>query len=143
MKKIIKKSDEEFAIFQEFWSMLQNFFEPESTDEYWDDVITKANEFVRVHENNLLCEQLMIMMLTYLENKMKDDKTSSYVKLYKKTRWAYEDFVKNCDEKDRQMLDETLCSDELTTEQSLIRKVRQLHDQEAIEKMLGGSYVRN
>ena len=141
MKKIIKKTDEEFAILQEFWKILQDFYEPENTDEYWDKLLETTIKFEREHPNNLLCEQLILLILNYLEKKFKKDKTSSYAKLLTVVRWAYKDFIDVADAEDKKILDEVLSSNEGVTEQQIIMKVRQLHNQESVEQLsmfLGG-----
>ena len=135
MKREIKKSDEEFFILQEFWKMLQNFYEPEDTDEYWNKFLDATIKFERSHPDNLLCEQLILMTMNYLEKKAKKDKTTPYAKLLKTVRWAYKDFVKSANEEDRKILDEVLQSNEGVTEQRIIIKARQLHDEESVEQL--------
>lgn len=141
MKKVIKKTDEEFAILQEFWKILQDFYEPENTDEYWNKLLDTTIKFEHDHPNNLLCEQLILLILNYLEKKFKKDKTSSYAKLLTVVRWAYKDFIDVADAEDKKILDEVLSRNEGVTEQQIIMKVRQLHNQESVEQLsmfLGG-----
>lgn len=141
MKKTIKKTDEEFAILQEFWKILQDFYEPENTDEYWDKLIAATIKFERNHPDNLLCMQLILMVLNYLEQKSKKDKTSSYAKLLTVVRWAYKDFIKIADEEDKKILNEVLNSNKGITEQQIIMVARQLHNQESVKQLsmfLGG-----
>lgn len=141
MKKNIKKTDEEFTILQEFWKILQDFYEPESTDEYWNNFLDATTKFERNHHENLLCEQLILMTMNYLEKKYKKDKTSSYAKLLSTVRWAYRDFMNSADEEDKKILDEVLSSNEGMTEQQIIMRARQLHNQDSVEQLsmfLGG-----
>ena len=141
MKKIIKKTDEEFVILQEFWKILQDFYEPEDTDDYWNKLLTATIKFERDHPDNLLCMQLILLILNYLEKKFKKDKTSSYAKLLTTVRWAYKDFIDIADDEDKKILNEVLGSNEGVTEQQIIMKVRQLHNQESVEQLsmfLGG-----
>ena len=115
--------------------------EPEDTDEYWNKLLDTTIKFERDHPDNLLCMQLILLILNYLEKKLKKDKTSSYAKLLTVVRWAYKDFVEVADEKDKKILDEVLSSNEGATEQKVIMKIRQLHNQEAVEQLsmfLGG-----
>ncbi len=135
MKRVIKKTDEEFAILQEFWKILQNFYEPEDTDEYWSKLLDTTIKFERDHPNNLLCEQLILMILNYLETKFKKDRTSSYAKLLTIVRWAYKDFVAVANEEDKKILNEVLDSNEGATEQKIILKARQLHQQDSMEQL--------
>lgn len=141
MKKTIKKTDEEFSILQEFWKILQDFYEPEDNDEYWNKLLDTTIKFEREHPDNLLCMQLILLILNYLEKKMKKDKTSSYAKLLTVVRWAYKDFIEVANEEDKKILNEVLSSNEGVTEQQIIMKVRQLHNQESVEQLsmfLGG-----
>lgn len=141
MKKTIKKTDEEFAILQEFWKILQDFYEPEDTDEYWDKLLATTIKFEREHYDNELCRELILLILNYLERKFKKDKTSSYAKLLTIVRWAYKDFIEVADEEDKKILDEVLSSNEGATEQKVIMKIRQLHNQDSVEQLsmfLGG-----
>lgn len=141
MKKTIKKTDEEFSILQEFWKILQDFYEPEDSDEYWNKLLDTTIKFEREHPDNLLCMQLILLILNYLEKKMKKDKTSSYAKLLTVVRWAYKDFLDAADEEDKKILNEVLGNNEGVTEQQIIMKVRQLHNQESVEQLsmfLGG-----
>ena len=128
MKKTIKKTDEEFSILQEFWKILQDFYEPEDSDEYWNKLLDTTIKFEREHPDNLLCMQLILLILNYLEKKMKKDKTSSYAKLLTVVRWAYKDFLDAADEEDKKILNEVLGNNEGVTEQQIIMKVRQLRD---------------
>lgn len=141
MKKVIKKSDEEFAILQEFWRILQDFYEPEDTDEYWNKLLDTTIKFERDHPDNLLCMQLILLILNYLEKKFKNDKTSSYAKLLTIVRWAYKDFIAVANEEDKRILNKILSSNDDVTEKQIIIKARQLHNQDSVEQLsmfLGG-----
>lgn len=141
MKKVIKKSDEEFAILQEFWRILQDFYEPEDTDEYWNKLLDTTIKFERDHPDNLLCMQLILLILNYLEKKFKNDKTSSYAKLLTIVRWAYKDFIAVANEEDKRILNKVLSSNDDVTEKQIIIKARQLHNQDSVEQLsmfLGG-----
>lgn len=135
MRKTITKTDEEYCILQEFWRILQEFYDPESTDEYWDRFIKATKKFERAHPDNLLCEQLILMTMAYIEKKYKKDNTSSYAKLLTTVRYAYKDFIKNADKKDKEILNEVLSANEGVTEQQIITKVRQLHNEESVQQL--------
>lgn len=135
MKKVIKKTDEEFAILQEFWMILQNYYEPEDNDDYWSKLLDTTIKFERSHPDNLLCEQLILMILNYVESKYKKDKTSSYAKLLTIVRWAYKDFLAVADEDDRNILNEILNCNDGSTEQQIILKARKLHQQSSVKQM--------
>lgn len=48
-KKIVKGS-EEWQMFQDFWKLAQEIWEPEDTNEYWQEVIGKTDEFYRKYK---------------------------------------------------------------------------------------------
>ena len=139
MKKIIKKTDEDYAVLQGFWILLQEFYEPEDTDEYWDGFLKATIALEHAHENNLLCNELILMTLNYFEKKFKKerkkDKTASYAKLLTSVRFAYKDFVDHADSEDKKILDGVLSSNDGVTEQKIILKARQLYAQESIEQL--------
>lgn len=43
-KKFMKGS-EEWQMFQDLWKLAQEIWEPEDTDEYWNEVIEKTRQF--------------------------------------------------------------------------------------------------
>lgn len=60
-KKIVKGS-EEWQMFQDFWKLAQEIWEPEDTDEYWQEVIGKTDEFIEEMADTVI----MIWQIKYL-----------------------------------------------------------------------------
>ena len=44
------KGSEEFEMFQDFWKLLQDHWEVEKTDEYWQKVIAESDSFYRNYQ---------------------------------------------------------------------------------------------
>lgn len=53
-KKIVKGS-EEWQMFQDFWELAQEIWEPEDTDEYWELVGEKTKEFYEKYRTPYAC----------------------------------------------------------------------------------------
>ena len=49
LKKKLDKATKEFEMFQEYWKIIQDFYIPEETDEYWEEINRTLNEFSRRH----------------------------------------------------------------------------------------------
>lgn len=64
------KDSPEFTILNEFWAMLQKFYVPEESDEYWQEFIAEYDDFIRRHPDEL-SRQLLKAMHIYLEKKLK------------------------------------------------------------------------
>lgn len=43
--KKIAKGSEEWQMFQDFWKLAQDLWIPEDTEEYWQEVMNRTNEF--------------------------------------------------------------------------------------------------
>lgn len=129
MKKVFKKSDEEFQIFNEFWNITQEYYEPESSDKYWQDFLDVTVKFENNHKDNLLCRQMIVMLMDYLEKKYKKDNPSrytnkaAYIKLLTKVRFAYKDFLDGADEKDREILKKVLDDNKNTEEGKILAAI--------------------
>lgn len=39
------KGSEEWQMFQDFWKLAQDLWIPEDTEEYWQEVMSRTNEF--------------------------------------------------------------------------------------------------
>lgn len=49
LKKKLDKTTKEFEMFQEYWKIIQDFYIPEETYEYWEEINRTLNEFSRRH----------------------------------------------------------------------------------------------
>lgn len=66
------KGSEEFEMFQDFWKLLQDHWEVEKTDEYWQKVIAESDSFYRKYQTEL-SKDLVLAFVNELERKMKHD----------------------------------------------------------------------
>ena len=129
MKKTFTKKDEEFQIFNEFWNITQEFYEPESSDKYWQDFLDATVKFENNHKDNLLCNQMIVMLMDYLEKKYRKNNPSryankaAYIKLLAKTRYAYKEFLEGADQEDRELLKKILDDNKDTEEGKLLAAV--------------------
>lgn len=64
------KDSPEFAIFNEFWALLQKYYIPEETDEYWENFVQDYDVFIKKHPESI-ARGLARFLQTFLENKMK------------------------------------------------------------------------
>lgn len=64
------KDSVEFKMLNDFWKLLQEFYYPDESDEYWEDFVKAQGEF-RNKYNNDLGIILSNSLVYYLENKKK------------------------------------------------------------------------
>lgn len=67
--KKFNKDTQEFQMFQEFWSIFQNFGQVENTEEYWNDLVDNARRFAEKYGD--YGKQLMLATLEEFERKSK------------------------------------------------------------------------
>ena len=67
--KKFNKDTQEFQMFQEFWSIFQNFGQVENTEEYWNDFVGNARRFAEKYGD--YGKQLMLATLEEFERKSK------------------------------------------------------------------------
>lgn len=67
--KKFNKDTQEFQMFQEFWSIFQNFGQVENTEEYWNDFVDNARRFAEKYGD--YGKQLMLATLEEFERKSK------------------------------------------------------------------------
>ena len=67
--KKFTKETKEFQMFQEFWSIFQNFGQVENTEEYWNDFVNNARKFAEKYGD--YGKQLMLVTLEEFERKSK------------------------------------------------------------------------
>ena len=64
------KGSEEFEMFQDFRKLLQDHWEVEKTDEYWQKVIAESDSFYRKYQTEF-SKDLVLAFVNELERKMK------------------------------------------------------------------------
>jgi hypothetical protein len=74
MKKEIKKTDKEWAIFVDIWDYYQKYGVPEKKESYWDALVKEGSELVTKYDNDVLAGRLVIGIQKALNDKIKEDK---------------------------------------------------------------------
>lgn len=67
--KKFTKETKEFQMFQEFWTIFQNFGEVENTEKYWEELQNTASQFSKKY--GTYGTQLMISMYEEFERRNK------------------------------------------------------------------------
>ena len=52
--KKFNKGSEEWMMFTDFWNLCQKYWVVEDSDEYWESVISSANDFYKKYNHILL-----------------------------------------------------------------------------------------
>lgn len=80
MKKKIEKGTEFYRVFTTWWTLFQELHVPEESEEYWQNVHDKCNEFVnqfKERKSQILAKHLFVATLNYLGEVYKDEKTEN------------------------------------------------------------------
>lgn len=70
--KKLPRGTPEFEMFGEFYNLVQEFYEVEDTDEYWEGFISKADQMIKKYKNVPLCRRLIDAFEQYLEHNLKE-----------------------------------------------------------------------
>lgn len=70
--KKFEKGSEEFLFFMEFWQMVQKYYIPEDSDEYWDDLLSQAAKLTKKYQGSFY-SLLTMAFIDYVERISKDD----------------------------------------------------------------------
>ncbi len=68
------KGSEEWQMFMDFWALCQNHWKPEKSDEYWDEVVYKVDEFVKKYGSTAFARGIGLALVNELEAKAKSPK---------------------------------------------------------------------
>lgn len=66
MRKKIEKGTEEFVMFSDFYKLIQDYYAAEPSDEFFEEVKNKVDEFHKKYENIPLSKHLAIALLDNL-----------------------------------------------------------------------------
>ena len=67
-----EKGSREFAFFADFWKMVQKYYLPEDTDEYWDNLIAEAAQLKKKYDGDFYHYMIQGFM-SYAEKANKDN----------------------------------------------------------------------
>ena len=68
-KKNFGKGTEEWMMFVEFWEMCKSFWIPEDTDEYWNELVQKSNEFAEKYKDAIPGNLSVKLAIAFCESK--------------------------------------------------------------------------
>lgn len=71
MRKDMKKGSVEWSMFRDFWLLCCEFWIPEETDQYWNDVSKAADKFAKKYKEDDFVVKLAIAFLDNLDSKRK------------------------------------------------------------------------
>ena len=69
--KKLTKADIEWQMFMEYWALFQEYYFPENTDSYWENLVQKANAFAKKY-NTEYAKDMALALLKMLEMKQKE-----------------------------------------------------------------------
>lgn len=71
MKRKFQKGDENWMAFVDLYQFVQDFWEPETNDDYWVDLITGASSLANKYNGNEFIKQ---MLMAYMDSREKEYK---------------------------------------------------------------------
>ena len=73
MNKIFSKDSAEMLMFRDFYNIIQKYWVPENTEEYWQGLIDESNAFIeRFRHTCPLSRKLIVAFNNQQEEVMKD-----------------------------------------------------------------------
>lgn len=66
-----KKGSEEWMMFQSYYQIIQNYYAPDDTDEYWENVISEMDGFCKQYESVPLASKMALAFINTLEEEYK------------------------------------------------------------------------
>ena len=61
------KGSEEWTMFMDFWGLCQKYWQPEESDEWWDEALGAWNDFARKYGNDGFPRGLAMALVRKLE----------------------------------------------------------------------------
>ena len=71
-EKRITKGSEEWMMFTDFWQLCQKHWEVELTDDYWEDLISDANDIYAKYSKIPLARQMINAFLNVKEEEYRN-----------------------------------------------------------------------
>lgn len=57
---------------EEFWQLIKKYYKPESTDEYWNGLLTEEDRLVKRYNNHRFVMCVLCALTNYLEGKQNE-----------------------------------------------------------------------
>lgn len=70
-EKRFPKGSEEWMMFMDYWQLCQKYWDPEESDEYWENVIKDTNAFCEKYGKNKFVIGITLALVNSLEDKLK------------------------------------------------------------------------
>lgn len=67
--KRFDKGSEEWLLFMEYWQLCQKYWEPEETDEWWDEALHQIDLFSKKYGSTVFARGLCMALVNELEVK--------------------------------------------------------------------------
>ena len=61
------KGSEEWQMFMDYWALCQKYWEPEKSDEWWDEVISEIDNFAKKYGSTVFVRGLCMSLINKLE----------------------------------------------------------------------------
>lgn len=74
-----EKDSLEWKMLNDFWLLMQNYYLPEDSDDYWESEIHDTDEFMKAYKDHPMARRLAISLHNYLEEKHKAMKADNKI----------------------------------------------------------------
>ena len=75
------KGSEEWQMFMDYWALCQKYWEPEETDEWWEEALGKIDELSKKYGSTVFIRGLCMALVNELEVKHVSEKKGAVGKL--------------------------------------------------------------
>lgn len=72
------KGSEEWQMFMDFWALCQKYWEPEESDEWWDETLHEIDAFAKKYGSTVFARGLCMALINEQEVKHLSAKIRSY-----------------------------------------------------------------
>lgn len=69
-----EKGSWNWKMFGEFYILCQDYWEPEDTDQWWEELDRATREFTQKYDNGIFPRKLCCALVSYLEEKSRRNK---------------------------------------------------------------------
>lgn len=72
-KEVFQRGTDMWVAWQDIYKFCQEHWNPEDTEEYWDEVVSKADAFIDKHKDNDFAKEFILWFVnTWLNKKFKE-----------------------------------------------------------------------
>lgn len=66
------KDSTEFQMFADYWNLCQKYWEVETDEKYWEELVLDIDDFHRKYSNEPLAKKLALALVDYLEERNRE-----------------------------------------------------------------------